>query len=94
MKSRGFLNPSIPVSTGRRIHRILAIPEGTLPFTYLGVPIAPRKAIFQPLADRILSKFSRWKGSSLSMADLPRGICDHELICPFYSDLEVAGNPC
>jgi len=44
---------------------------GSLPFTYLGVPIfkgKPKKAYFQPLADKIKLKLSAWKASLLSMA--------------------------
>ena len=48
-----------------------SIKRSTVPFTYLGVPLfvgAPRRIFLQPIADRILGKFSAWKGASLSMA--------------------------
>ncbi|KAI9198086.1 hypothetical protein LWI28_009807 [Acer negundo] len=44
---------------------------GQLPFSYLGVPLfrgKPRKAVLRPIADKILSKFAKWKGKSLSLA--------------------------
>ncbi|KAL8527709.1 hypothetical protein ACS0TY_005524 [Phlomoides rotata] len=46
-------------------------PLATLPFIYLGVPIfwgAPKGALLRGTADCIISKFARWKGSSLSLA--------------------------
>ncbi|KAK2649334.1 hypothetical protein Ddye_016823 [Dipteronia dyeriana] len=42
-----------------------------LPFSCLGVPLfkgKPRKVILMPIADKILSKFAKWKGKSLSLA--------------------------
>ncbi|KAL8488043.1 hypothetical protein ACS0TY_024353 [Phlomoides rotata] len=44
---------------------------GSLSFSYLGVPIlrgAPRTCHLTALADSIISKFSKWKGHSLSLA--------------------------
>jgi len=44
---------------------------GSLPFTYLGVPIFKGKAktaYFQPIADKIKLKLSAWKASLLSIA--------------------------
>lgn len=41
------------------------------PFNYLGIPLfvsMSRKWHLQAIADKILAKFSRWRGSSLSMA--------------------------
>jgi len=43
---------------------------GTLPFTYLGVPIfkgKPKKSYFQPIADKVKVKLAAWKSSLLSM---------------------------
>ncbi|KAL6205681.1 hypothetical protein ACLB2K_022935 [Fragaria x ananassa] len=64
---------SSPRAIARRslITRWLDIPVGKLPFTYLGVPIfigRPKRRYFQGLADRVKSRFSQWRGSSLSMA--------------------------
>ena len=50
---------------------LLGIPEGTAPFTYLGVPIFRGKSMvshFQYIVDKIRLRFSSWKGSLLSMA--------------------------
>ncbi|KAI9174281.1 hypothetical protein LWI28_014953 [Acer negundo] len=44
---------------------------GQLPFSYLGVPLfqgKPRKAVLQPITDKILSKFAKWKGKSFFLA--------------------------
>ena len=43
---------------------------GTLPFTYLGVPIfkgKPKYSHFQPIADKVKSKLPTWKASLLSI---------------------------
>lgn len=43
----------------------LKFKEGSLPFSYLGVPIfsgKPKRTHLQPLADKILSRLSAWKG--------------------------------
>ncbi|KAL8474714.1 hypothetical protein ACS0TY_031235 [Phlomoides rotata] len=59
----------------RRVHRCMlrttGISQGSLPFSYLGVPIfkgAPRTCHLATLADSIISKFRKWKGHSLSLA--------------------------
>ncbi|KAK6146274.1 hypothetical protein DH2020_020143 [Rehmannia glutinosa] len=57
------------------IQGIMGISLGSLSTSYLGVPIfngAPKQAVLQPLYEKILMKFKRWKGSSLSIA---RRIC-------------------
>lgn len=44
---------------------------GTLPFIYLGVPIsigASKSRFLKPIADRLVSKFSKWKRNTLSLA--------------------------
>jgi hypothetical protein len=44
---------------------------GSLPFTYLGVPIfkgKPKSIWLQPITDKIHSKQSAWKASLLTMA--------------------------
>ena len=70
-KSKVFFGSRVSSRTCRLVQRTLGISQGSLPFSYPGAPIfrgIPRRANFQPLADRILAKFSSWKGSSLSMA--------------------------
>ncbi|XP_057786281.1 uncharacterized protein LOC131003750 [Salvia miltiorrhiza] len=61
------------VSPGRRsrLQRILDFNIGSMPFTYLGVPIFSGRASsakLRPIFDRILAHFPRWQGSQLSMA--------------------------
>lgn len=54
-----------------RIHGVLGITVGTLPFTYLGVPIfqgLPKSDFFLPIADKVKCKLSTWKGMQLSQA--------------------------
>jgi len=44
---------------------------GSIPFTYLGVPIIkgkPKTLYFQPLVDKVKLKLSAWKASLLSNA--------------------------
>ena len=43
----------------------------SLPFNYLGVPLlmgAPKRKLLNIISDKILYKFDKWKGSTLSMA--------------------------
>lgn len=60
--------------SARRKHAIadfLGFKAGSLPFTYLGIPIfkgKPKKQHLMPTADRIKSKLASWKSSLLSMA--------------------------
>lgn len=53
---------------GKLLSRFLA---GSLPFTYLGVPIfrgCPRATHLQSLADKVRAKLLGWKGKLLSLA--------------------------
>ena len=60
--------------SNRRLSQIassLGFKIGSLPFTYLGVPIfrgKPKKSYFQPIADKFKLKLASWKASLLSMA--------------------------
>jgi len=61
------------ISNGRLniIKQLLNFSIGSLPFSYLGVPIfkgKPKVSHLQPIADRIKMKLSAWKASLLSMA--------------------------
>ena len=61
----------ILVGLSQSLKEIIGVNSGSIPFNYLGVPLfygAPRRKWLQPIADRIISKFANWKGSSLSMA--------------------------
>ena len=53
------------------IQRLLGIRRGSLPFTYLGVPIfqgRPKVAYFRSIADKVRCKLSSWKGVQLSQS--------------------------
>ncbi|XP_062028777.1 uncharacterized protein LOC133744735 [Rosa rugosa] len=53
------------------IQHVLGIREGSLPFTYLGVPIfkgCPKPSYFQAIADKVRCSLSSWKGKQLSQA--------------------------
>ncbi|GAU25788.1 hypothetical protein TSUD_222460 [Trifolium subterraneum] len=66
-----FYVGSISAARANRIADMLGFSIGTLPFTYLGVPIfkgKPKVCHLQPIADRIKAKLAAWKASLLSMA--------------------------
>lgn len=70
-KSKVYFSNSISSTIARRLSRCLGIGTGSLPFTYLGVPLftgAPKTRHLQSIADGIIAKFALWKGNSLSMA--------------------------
>ncbi|KAI9160260.1 hypothetical protein LWI28_006684 [Acer negundo] len=53
------------------LQSLVGIQIGQLPFYYLGVTLfrgKPQKAVLRPIADKILSKFAKWKGKSLYLA--------------------------
>lgn len=65
-----FYAGSISQSKVLKTSRQLGFSIGSLPFTYLGVPIfkgKPRVAHLQPIADRIKAKLAAWKGYLLSI---------------------------
>lgn len=52
----------------RKIKRLTGFSRGSLPFTFLGLPIFKgRVTALQQLADRIIARFTSWKGSLLTM---------------------------
>ncbi|KAL8492488.1 hypothetical protein ACS0TY_023893 [Phlomoides rotata] len=66
-----YFGPAITRGVWRFMLRTTGISHGSLPFSYLGVPIfrgAPCTCHLAALADSIISKFSKWKGHSLSLA--------------------------
>ncbi|XP_057790437.1 uncharacterized protein LOC131007314 [Salvia miltiorrhiza] len=70
-KSQVLFFDRVPPHTRRLIARCLDFSKGTFPFIYLGVPIFRGKVWayhLRAIHDRILDKFSRWKGLHLSMA--------------------------
>jgi hypothetical protein len=80
-KSLLFLG-TFAVPWQHNIQSIMGIKVGTLPFTYLGLPIfrgRPKSVYFLAIIDKFRSKLSAWKGLQLSQAGrLP-------LICLDYS---------
>ena len=70
-KSSIYFGSSISPSRIGSLQSLVGMQIGHLPFSYLGVPLfqgKPRKAVLRPIADKILSKFAKWKGKSLSLA--------------------------
>ncbi|KAI9198283.1 hypothetical protein LWI28_012969 [Acer negundo] len=69
-KSSIYFGSSISPSQIGSLQSLVGMQTGQLPFSYLGVPLfrgKPRKAVLQPIADKILCKFAKWKGKSLSL---------------------------
>ncbi|KAK6158949.1 hypothetical protein DH2020_006263 [Rehmannia glutinosa] len=70
-KSKAYFGAQVSHFVRGRVQHILGIHPGTFPTIYLGAPIfkgAPKIADLQPIFDKIILKFRRWKGSSLSLA--------------------------
>ncbi|XP_057811732.1 uncharacterized protein LOC131025969 [Salvia miltiorrhiza] len=70
-KSHIYFSTKVHAVTKRSILRELNFVKSVAPFTYLGVPIFDgrvRASYFRPIHDRIIAKFSRWRGRLLSMA--------------------------
>ncbi|KAK3212772.1 hypothetical protein Dsin_017478 [Dipteronia sinensis] len=70
-KSSIFLGSSVSPARISSLQFLVGIQIGRLPFYYLGVPLfpgKPRKSVLMPIADKILSKFAKWKGKSFSLA--------------------------
>ncbi|KAL8555812.1 hypothetical protein ACS0TY_003573 [Phlomoides rotata] len=76
-KSIVYFGSNVSVSMRRRMCRATGVSTGSLPFDYLGVPVfrsAPKVHHLSRLADSVICKFSRWKGSTLSLAGRGLGI--------------------
>ncbi|XP_057808675.1 uncharacterized protein LOC131023144 [Salvia miltiorrhiza] len=70
-KSFIYFGDKVPTQLRRPILNSLHFAPGLMPFNYLGVPIFQGRAralYFRAIHDRIINKFSRWKGRHLSMA--------------------------
>lgn len=70
-KSRVFFGRQIQEEFRHYFFRSLHFVEGSFPFSYLGVPIFTGKlrvVHLRPVANKILEKFDRWSGNSLSLA--------------------------
>ncbi|KAK6153216.1 hypothetical protein DH2020_012855 [Rehmannia glutinosa] len=64
-KSKVYFGSQVSSYVRGRVQHILGIHPGAFPTVYLG---APKVADLQPVFDKIILKFKRWKGSSLSLA--------------------------
>ncbi|KAK3193228.1 hypothetical protein Dsin_024538 [Dipteronia sinensis] len=67
-KSFIFFGSSISLARISSLQSLVWMQIGRLPFSYLGVPLfrgKPRKSILMPIADKILSKFAKWKDLAL-----------------------------
>ncbi|XP_019460170.1 PREDICTED: uncharacterized protein LOC109359931 [Lupinus angustifolius] len=68
----------------------LGFGTGQLPFTYHGVPLfkgKPKAIHLQPIADRIVNKLAKWKGSSLSImgrVEIVKSIIHNMLVYSFH----------
>ncbi|KAL8492467.1 hypothetical protein ACS0TY_023879 [Phlomoides rotata] len=72
-KSKVYFGSAITRWVKNTMLSTMGITVGSLPFSYLGVPIfrgSPRTCHLAALTDTIISKFTKWKGHSLSLADL------------------------
>ncbi|KAL8509008.1 hypothetical protein ACS0TY_016265 [Phlomoides rotata] len=70
-KSKAYFGKHVSVQNRAYFRDTLTIGSAAIPFIYLGVPIfrgAPKACHLRGTADRIISKFACWKGSSLSLA--------------------------
>ncbi|KAL8546919.1 hypothetical protein ACS0TY_006582 [Phlomoides rotata] len=70
-KSKVYYGSVVPRRVRNFMLRTTGISQGSLPMSYLGVPLfrgAPRVCHLAPLADSIISRFSKWKGHTLSLA--------------------------
>ncbi|KAK3221824.1 hypothetical protein Dsin_008849 [Dipteronia sinensis] len=70
-KSSIFFGFSVSPARISSLQSLVGMQIGRLSFYYLGVPLfrgKPRKSVLMPIADKILSKFDKWKGKSLSLA--------------------------
>lgn len=70
-KSKVYFSSKVHRAIRHHMRRKTEILEGTLPFTYLDVPIfrgVPKVEHLLGLADYVIAKFDRWKGHTLSLA--------------------------
>lgn len=65
-----FYSGAISLSRVQTITSITGFSHGTIPFTYLGVPLfigKPKALYLRPIVDKIQTKLSAWKGSLLTI---------------------------
>jgi len=67
---RKFYSGAISLSRAQTITSITGFSHGTIPFTYLGIPLLigkPKAIHLRPLVDKIQMKLSAWKGRLLTI---------------------------
>ncbi|KAK3229362.1 hypothetical protein Dsin_001243 [Dipteronia sinensis] len=67
-KSFIFFGSSVSPARISSLQSLVGMQIGRLPFSYLEVPFfrgKPRKSVLMPIADKILSKFAKWKDLAL-----------------------------
>ncbi|KAK3218957.1 hypothetical protein Dsin_012927 [Dipteronia sinensis] len=72
-KSFIYFGSSVSPSRIGSLLSLVGMQIGQLPFSYLGVHLFQgkhRRVVLWLIADKILCKFAKWKGKSLSLADL------------------------
>lgn len=85
-----FFTGSMFAARRRDLSDSMGFTAGELPFNYLGVPLfrgKPKPVHLQPIADRIKSKLSSWKGSLLSImgrVQLVKSIIHGMLVYSFH----------
>ncbi|KAK2646289.1 hypothetical protein Ddye_021484 [Dipteronia dyeriana] len=70
-KSSIYFGSSVSLSRIGKLQSLVGMQIGRLLFSYLGVQLflgKPKKSVLQPIADKILSKFAKWKWKALSLA--------------------------
>ncbi|KAL8546688.1 hypothetical protein ACS0TY_006424 [Phlomoides rotata] len=70
-KSKVYFGSAVPRCVRNFMLRTTGISQGSLPMSYLGVPIfrgALRVCHLAPLANSIFNRFAKWKGNTLSLA--------------------------
>ncbi|XP_057779536.1 uncharacterized protein LOC130998119 [Salvia miltiorrhiza] len=70
-KSHVFFGSGVSTSIKSGVTRDLGFALGSMPVTYLGVPLFNgriKASLFMAIYDKIVNKFSNWKGLHLSMA--------------------------
>lgn len=70
-KCNAFFGKHIMPRRKQKLLDFLDFWEGSASFSYLGVPIfkgMPKRCCFKVIFDKVIAKFSAWKGKCLSMA--------------------------
>lgn len=65
-----FYSGNLSLSRNHTINAITGFNHGTIPFTYLGIPLfkgKPKSIYFRPIVDKIIYKLNAWKGRLLTI---------------------------